>query len=95
MIAKALAGEANCSFYYASGSEFEEMLVGVGARRMRSLFGIHIRNYKIFIILEQAKKNTPCIIFIDEIDAIGGKRDSIDGRGGKMTLNQLLVELDG
>lgn len=82
MIAKALAGEANCSFYYASGSEFEEMLVGVGARRMRALF-------------EQAKKTTPCIIFIDEIDAIGGKRDSLDNRGGKMTLNQLLVELDG
>lgn len=82
LLAKALAGEAGVPFYYTSGSEFEEMLVGVGARRVRALFN-------------KAKESAPCIIFIDEIDAVGGKRDAFDTRTSKMSLNQLLVEMDG
>lgn len=82
LLAKALAGEAGVPFFYSSGSEFEEMLVGVGARRVRALFN-------------KAKESAPCIIFIDEIDAVGGKRDSMDTRSSKMSLNQLLVEMDG
>jgi len=82
LVARALAGEAGVPFFFASGSEFEEMFVGVGASRVRKLF-------------EKAKTMAPCVIFIDEIDAIGGRRDSPDNRYHKMTLNQLLVELDG
>merc|ERR1719223_2553437 len=82
LLAKAVAGEAGVPFFYASGSEFEEMFVGVGARRVRDLF-------------TAAKKHAPCIIFIDEIDAIGGKRNPKDQSYMKMTLNQMLVELDG
>lgn len=81
LIARALAGEANVPFMSTSGSEFEEMFVGVGARRIRQLF-------------EAAKKRAPCIIFIDELDAVGGRRDDAYNRS-KMTLNQLLVEMDG
>ena len=85
LLAKAVAGEANVPFFSLSGSEFVEMFVGVGASRVRDLF-------------EEAKKNAPCIIFIDEIDAIGKTRDS--GRFGgnderEQTLNQLLAEMDG
>lgn len=84
MLAKACAGEAGVPFLYVSGSEFVEVYVGVGAARVRDLF-------------KQAKKNSPSIIFVDEIDAIGRKRDS--GAGGNdekdNTLNQLLVEMDG
>jgi cell division protease FtsH len=85
LLAKAVAGEANVPFYSISGSEFVEMFVGVGASRVRSLF-------------QKAKKNSPCIIFIDEIDAVGRKRGS--GLGGshderEQTLNQILVEMDG
>jgi len=85
LLAKAIAGEADVPFFSISGSEFVEMFVGVGASRVRDLF-------------EQAKKNAPCIIFIDEIDAVGRHRGA--GLGGghderEQTLNQLLVEMDG
>eukprot|EP00041_Stephanoeca_diplocostata_P007113 m.98077 g.98077 ORF g.98077 m.98077 type:complete len:710 (+) comp16738_c0_seq2:201-2330(+) len=82
LLAKAVAGEAGVPFFYASGSEFDEMFVGVGARRVRELFAA-------------AKKKSPCIVFMDEIDAVGGKRSAKDQQFVKMTLNQLLVELDG
>ena len=85
LLAKAIAGEAGVPFFSISGSDFVEMFVGVGASRVRDLF-------------EQAKKNAPCIVFIDEIDAVGRKRGA--GLGGghderEQTLNQLLVEMDG
>ena len=84
LLAKALAGEAGVPFYTISGSEFVEMFVGVGASRVRDLF-------------ENAKKNAPCIIFIDEIDAIGKSRDNQLGSNDEreQTLNQLLSEMDG
>jgi ATP-dependent metalloprotease len=82
LLAKAIAGEAGVPFFYASGSSFEEVYVGVGARRVRDLF-------------EAAKKKSPCIIFIDEIDAIGGSRNLKDQSAMKMTLNELLVQMDG
>ena len=82
LLARAIAGEAKVPFFYTSGSEFEEMYVGVGARRVRDLF-------------EAAKAKSPCIIFIDEIDAIGGSRHLKEQSAMKMTLNQLLVEMDG
>lgn len=86
MLAKACSKEAGVPFFYMSGSEFVERYVGVGASRVRQLF-------------ELAKKESPCIIFIDEIDAVGGKRSTSGGFGGNIerenTLNQLLVELDG
>jgi cell division protease FtsH len=85
LLAKAIAGEASVPFYSISGSDFVEVFVGVGASRVRDMF-------------ENAKKNSPCIIFIDEIDAVGRRRDNFM-RGGnderEQTLNQLLVEMDG
>lgn len=85
LMARAVSGEANVPFFHISGSEFVEMFVGVGASRVRDLF-------------KKAKKNTPCIVFIDEIDAVGRKRGA--GLGGshderEQTLNQILVEMDG
>lgn len=85
LLAKAISGEANVPFFSISGSDFVEMFVGVGASRVRDLF-------------EQAKKNVPCLVFIDEIDAVGRRRGA--GLGGghderEQTLNQLLVEMDG
>ena len=86
LLAKAIAGEAGVPFFSTSGSEFVEVFVGVGAGRVRSLF-------------KKARSKAPCIIFIDEIDAVGRKRHSGGGGGGEMeadqTLNQLLVEMDG
>ena len=85
LLAKAVAGEAHVPFFSLSGSDFVEMFVGVGASRVRDLF-------------EEAKKNAPCIVFIDEIDAIGKSRDSRYGGGNderEQTLNQLLAEMDG
>ena len=85
LLAKAVAGEAQVPFFSLSGSELVEMFVGVGASRVRDLF-------------EEAKKNAPCIVFIDEIDAIGKSRDSRYGGGNderEQTLNQLLAEMDG
>jgi cell division protease FtsH len=86
MLAKAVAGEANVPFFSMSGSEFVEMFVGMGASKVRDLF-------------KQAKEKAPCIVFIDEIDAIGGKRSSGSLSGGhderEQTLNQLLTEMDG
>ena len=83
LLAKAVAGEADVPFFFISGSDFVEMFVGVGASRVRDMF-------------EQAKKNAPCIIFIDEIDAVGRQRGA--GLGGghderEQTLNQMLVEM--
>ena len=85
LLARAVAGEAGVPFFIISGSDFVEMFVGVGASRVRDLF-------------EQGKKNSPCIIFIDELDAVGRQRGA--GLGGghderEQTLNQLLVEMDG
>jgi cell division protease FtsH len=85
LLARAVAGEAGVPFFSISGSDFVEMFVGVGASRVRDMF-------------ENAKKNSPCIVFIDEIDAVGRQRGA--GLGGghderEQTLNQLLVEMDG
>lgn len=82
LLAKAVANEADVPFLYMSGSEFIEMYVGVGAKRVRELF-------------EQARKNAPCIIFIDEIDAIGSKRTDKDNGEDRKTINALLTEMDG
>ncbi len=85
LLAKAVAGEAGVPFYSISGSDFVEMFVGVGASRVRDLF-------------EEGRRNAPCILFIDEIDAVGRSRGAGMGSGNderEQTLNQLLVEMDG
>merc|ERR1712154_472992 len=86
LLARAVAGEAECPFFSISGSDFVEMFVGVGPSRVRNLF-------------EEARKNSPCILFIDEIDAVGRKRGRGRFAGGnderENTLNQMLVEMDG
>ncbi|EJK59502.1 hypothetical protein THAOC_20262, partial [Thalassiosira oceanica] len=82
LLAKAIAGEAGVPFFFSSGSQFEEVYVGLGAKRVRELF-------------EAAKQKSPSIIFIDEIDALGGSRKLKDQAAMKMTLNELLVQMDG
>jgi ATP-dependent metalloprotease len=82
LLAKAIAGEAGVPFFFASGSQFEEVYVGLGAKRIRELF-------------EAAKQKSPAIIFIDEIDAVGGSRKLKDQSALKQTLNELLVQMDG
>jgi len=82
LLARAVAGEAGVPFFFMSGSEFDEVYVGVGAKRVRELFA-------------QARAKSPAIVFIDELDAIGGKRNERDAAYVKQTLNQLLVDLDG
>eukprot|EP01029_Cantina_marsupialis_P030821 TRINITY_DN848_c0_g1_i1.p1 TRINITY_DN848_c0_g1~~TRINITY_DN848_c0_g1_i1.p1 ORF type:complete len:621 (+),score=213.23 TRINITY_DN848_c0_g1_i1:188-1864(+) len=83
LLARAIAGEAGVPFFYACGSEFDEVFVGLGAKRVRQLF-------------QDAKKHAPCIIFLDEIDAVGGgQRQVKDQAAMRMTLNQLLTEMDG
>ncbi|KAA0704718.1 ATP-dependent zinc metalloprotease YME1L1 [Triplophysa tibetana] len=83
LLAKAVAGEADVPFYYASGSEFDEMFVGVGASRIRNIF-------------KEAKASAPCVVFIDELDSVGGKRiDSPMHPFSRQTVNQLLAEMDG
>lgn len=82
LLARAVAGEAGVPFFYASGSSFDELFVGVGSMRIRKLF-------------EAARKSSPAIVFIDELDAIGSKRNPRDPQHARMSLNQLLTELDG
>jgi ATP-dependent metalloprotease len=82
LMAKALAGESNCSFFYKSGAEFDEMFVGMGARRIRNLF-------------KAAREHSPSIIFIDEIDSVAGKRNAKDPTYSRDTINQILTEMDG
>lgn len=82
LLAKAVAGEADVPFIYVSGSEFDEMFVGIGSMRIRQMF-------------QSAKEQAPAIIFIDEIDAVGSKRNARDPQHSRMSLNQLLIELDG
>ena len=82
LLARAIAGEAGVKFFYASGSEFEEVYVGLGAKRIRELF-------------REAKANAPCVVFIDEIDSVGGTRRSDQYAASRQSLNQLLVEMDG
>ena len=82
LMARALAGEAGCNFYYKSGSEFDEVFVGMGAGRVRSLF-------------KSARENAPAIIFIDEIDSMSSKRNSSASTYSRATINQFLAEMDG
>ncbi|XP_070712301.1 ATP-dependent zinc metalloprotease YME1L1-like [Pempheris klunzingeri] len=82
LLARAVAGEAGVPFFYCSGSEFDEVFVGLGASRIRKIF-------------QTARSKTPCIIFVDELDALGGKRNVSDANYNRQTLNQFLVELDG
>lgn len=84
LLARAIAGEAGCNFIFCSGSDFDEMFVGVGARRVKQLFA-------------EARKNQPCIIFIDEIDSLlsGQRRGKGESSSSRATLNQILAEMDG
>ena len=82
MMARAVATEAGVPFFYQSGSSFDEIFVGVGANRIKELF-------------EKARKHAPCVVFIDEIDAVGGKRSSKGWSSARQTINQLLAEMDG
>jgi ATP-dependent metalloprotease len=84
LLARAIAGEAGCNFIFCSGSDFDEMFVGVGARRVKKLFA-------------EARKHQPCIIFIDEIDSLlsGNRRGGNETSSSRATLNQILAEMDG
>lgn len=84
LLARAIAGEAGCNFIFCSGSDFDEMFVGVGARRVKQLFA-------------EARKHQPCIIFIDEIDSLlsGSRRSGTETSSSRGTLNQILAEMDG
>lgn len=84
LLARAIAGEAGCNFIFCSGSDFDEMFVGVGAKRIRSLF-------------KEARKHSPCIIFIDEVDSLlsGSRRSSGEHSSSRATINQVLAEMDG
>jgi ATP-dependent metalloprotease len=108
LLAKAIAGEAEVPFFFASGSEFDEMFVGVGAARVRKLFGRCLNDtvpamHSFFTLdvfslssSEQARRHRPCVVFIDELDAVGGARVASSVHPySRMTLNQLLVEMDG
>ncbi len=112
LLARAVAGEADVPFYYASGSEFDEMFVGVGASRIRNLFSKPFKEKLSFIahnasvvnkmapllffLTEEAKTSAPCVIFIDELDSVGGKRiESAMHPYSRQTINQLLAEMDG
>ena len=84
LLARAIAGEAGCNFIYCTGSDFDEMFVGVGAKRIKHLF-------------MEARKNQPCIIFIDEVDSLlsGSRRAGFESSSSRATLNQILSEMDG
>ena len=93
LLAKAVAGEAAVPFFFAAGSEFDEMFVGMGAKRVRELFKKARENvdYEYHGMMKQA----PCIVFIDELDAVGGRRNSFRGSDSRQTINQLLNEIGG
>lgn len=82
LLARALAGEADCSFFYKSGSDFSEMFVGLGALRVKQLF-------------KAAREHAPSIIFIDEIDSVAGKRNTAATGSSRSSINQVLTEMDG
>ena len=93
MLARAVAGEAGVPFYFVAGSEFDEVFVGVGAKRVRALFQQARKTVRLFC---HSHVQAPCIVFIDELDAVGGKRDEIGGsNNSRQTINQLLNEIGG
>lgn len=92
MLAKAVAGEAAVPFFFAAGSEFDEMFVGMGAKRVRELFQKARENVSDDYDCDD---QAPCIVFIDELDAVGGRRDSFRGSNSRQTINQLLNEIGG
>lgn len=93
LLAKAVAGEAAVPFFFAAGSEFDEMFVGMGAKRVRELFKKAREN--VYYEYRGMMKQAPCIVFIDELDAVGGRRNSFRGSDSRQTINQLLNEIGG